>query len=690
MADKIFQATLPQQDILFEDLLYPGVPVNNIGAVVIISGGVNTSVFEASVKQVICENEMLHTVVTLTGAKPDLKILEKFDAKLSQHDLSNEQDPDRAAEEYIKREFHLVFDLEAGEMLNKFYLIKVRQTRYLFFSKYHHSITDGWGTSLIFKRLTEIYNALINKQFPLPVSVNSYLDFVKDDIAYRISNVYTLDGEYWKTKLLPPSGPMIPRIRTDVDKDIIPCSGHYEIFIERNFYREIIALATSMKSSCFHIFLGILFTYYSRIYLNTGFAIGIPILNRGTSAFKKTIGLFAGIIPFKVNFDPSIRFYDLIQMIKDELRNNYRHQRYPLGSMVRDIKLDHPEIKGLFDIFLSYEKHDYAYQFGDLNTEVEPLSNHHERVPMALYVREFDDSKDVKIDLNFNLSFYDYESARVLSAHIKALLKSIVAFPNSPLCDLDFMAPDEEKTLLYEFNNTDSKLEENYTFLDLFATCLDEDPYRTAVIDEGGMLTYQQLGIQAQALATYLIDSAGVAKGDVVGLVTDRSAASLIGLLGIFMAGATYLPLDENLPEYRISHIVETSSVNIILTNLDPLITKKFAALNKISLIVMQNHAQVEYGGKKANLVDSAALAYILFTSGSTGKPKGVEITHRSLYNFIRSMIKKPGFLKRDRLLAVTTFLFDISFLELLVPLASGGCVILLCKEQITDPHKLR
>jgi amino acid adenylation domain-containing protein len=69
-------------------------------------------------------------------------------------------------------------------------------------------------------------------------------------------------------------------------------------------------------------------------------------------------------------------------------------------------------------------------------------------------------------------------------------------------------------------------------------------------------------------------------------------------------------------------------------------------------------------------------IAYLMFTSGSTGQPKGVAVTHANLVSFLNAMIGRLGLGGRDRLLALTTCAFDISLLELLGPLVTGGTVV--------------
>ena len=67
----------------------------------------------------------------------------------------------------------------------------------------------------------------------------------------------------------------------------------------------------------------------------------------------------------------------------------------------------------------------------------------------------------------------------------------------------------------------------------------------------------------------------------------------------------------------------------------------------------------------------SQSLAYLIYTSGSTGKPKGVMVSRRALTNFLLSMLEsRRG--PADTLLAVTPTSFDISILELLLPLVAA------------------
>jgi amino acid adenylation domain-containing protein len=79
----------------------------------------------------------------------------------------------------------------------------------------------------------------------------------------------------------------------------------------------------------------------------------------------------------------------------------------------------------------------------------------------------------------------------------------------------------------------------------------------------------------------------------------------------------------------------------------------------------------------------------VLYTSGSTGRPKGVQISHGALANLLRAMRERPGLGAADRLLAVTPVSFDISGLELYLPLSAGAELVLASRKTATDGARL-
>ncbi|MFI6744031.1 amino acid adenylation domain-containing protein [Nonomuraea sp. NPDC050451] len=198
-------------------------------------------------------------------------------------------------------------------------------------------------------------------------------------------------------------------------------------------------------------------------------------------------------------------------------------------------------------------------------------------------------------------------------------------------------------------------------------------PSRSVAVRHGDMcLTYEDLLSRADRVGAHLRRH-GVGEGTLVAVRVGRSADMLAALLGVSACGAAYLPIDPADPEARIAHIIADSGASVLLTE-PGLALPGIPALHLGDALTATGLASEEYGGVR---VDPRSPAYVLYTSGSTGRPKGVVVPHRALVNFLlwaRSLLETAP---EHVWLALTSLSFDISALELYLPLISGGsCVI--------------
>ena len=228
----------------------------------------------------------------------------------------------------------------------------------------------------------------------------------------------------------------------------------------------------------------------------------------------------------------------------------------------------------------------------------------------------------------------------------------------------------------------------NVCLTDLIDSVAVKNQDLVAVVFENEQFTYGELLRRTNQLANYLRNS-GIGKDSLVGLCVERSFNMLIGAIAIQKAGGAYIPLDPNFPSSRLELVIGDAKPKVILTEgklLD--ITgeepaKRVCIDSDLPVISQEKTSAPDSCGNPNNL------AYVIYTSGSTGKPKGVQIENHSVVNFLHSMQKQPGFLQSDTLLAVTTLSFDISVLELYLPLITGGKVVILSHEETLDGNAL-
>jgi amino acid adenylation domain-containing protein len=170
----------------------------------------------------------------------------------------------------------------------------------------------------------------------------------------------------------------------------------------------------------------------------------------------------------------------------------------------------------------------------------------------------------------------------------------------------------------------------------------------------------------------------------------ERSLDMLVGMLAILIAGCGYLPIDPDYPKERIEFILADASVPALLTQ-DSLVPTVSNIQARLISIDGERGAIARQSAEPLNIHSKPGdIAYMIYTSGSTGKPKGVEVPHGALVNLLASMARVPGMASTDVLLAVTTLCFDISAMEIFLPLIVGARLVIARREAAGDPLLLK
>jgi len=235
---------------------------------------------------------------------------------------------------------------------------------------------------------------------------------------------------------------------------------------------------------------------------------------------------------------------------------------------------------------------------------------------------------------------------------------------------------------------------------DYLATSASRFPDRLAAIDpDGTSLTYRELDEQVSRIAGFLAEQ-GVRAGDRVGLVLPKSTAALAAVFGIMQARAAYVPVDWTGPAERLRTILKDCQVRALFldssrpeladtaetviwlgedrnTSFPPPIFSWDLALQHLPQVVDTSARQPD------------DLAYILYTSGSTGIPKGVMLTHRNAMSYVDwcSEVFVPS--ENDRFSSHAPFHFDLSILDIYVPIKHGASVHLIPDELGKSPKDL-
>ncbi|GAA1012996.1 hypothetical protein Aple_015980 [Acrocarpospora pleiomorpha] len=208
--------------------------------------------------------------------------------------------------------------------------------------------------------------------------------------------------------------------------------------------------------------------------------------------------------------------------------------------------------------------------------------------------------------------------------------------------------------------------------MSLLARWRDLTPDAVAVSGPGGDLTYAELHRRVSALAGVL-RGRGVRPEVPVGLCLERTTGMLVAMLAVWAAGGAYVPLDPAFPEDRLRLMRQDAGIRLVLTQ--PGVDERLVA--GVPEVLTISEGGLAAKDAEPGLWPHGDLAYLMYTSGSTGRPKGVAVPHRAVTHLIESFADTLKPAPGDVWLAVTTLSFDISVLELLLPLACGARVVI-------------
>lgn len=297
--------------------------------------------------------------------------------------------------------------------------------------------------------------------------------------------------------------------------------------------------------------------------------------------------------------------------------------------------------------------------------------------PLTLYVYA---ESSLLAKLAYDEPRYDRSIAGQLLASLSRVLEDIAGGQAISLDELSVCAREDEARLLRDWNDTRRISRGSDCIHRQIEEQADRTPDRDALLFRQQRISYADLNARANRLAFHLM-GLGVGPEVPVAVCARRKPDLVVALLAVHKAGGCYVPLDPTYPADRIAYMLQDCDAPVLITE-SPLIEALPETTSRVVLLDDEATFTSRPAHNPASAVGAENLAYIMYTSGSTGRPKGVMVEHRNVVNFFQAMDERLGIdvAKPDdpgTWLAVTSYSFDISVLELLWTLARGFRVAL-------------
>jgi surfactin family lipopeptide synthetase A len=682
----VFPASFAQQRLWLLDQLEGASATYNIHDTRLLRGSLDIKALQQAVQTIVQRHETLRTAFDFIDDQPVQIVAAAIDFVVPVLDFTTDPEADRhdRAKQYAIQESQQPFDLKQNPLL-RVTLLRLGTTAHLLLVTIHHIIADAWSIGLFWQELSQLYPAFVQATAaPLPPLPIQYAD-------YTLWQRERLQGErlehqlnYWKQKL----GGELGALQLPTDRPRPP----QQTFIGEKAWITLVpellqpVKAFSRQEGC-TLFMTILAAWQTLLYRYSGqvdIAVGTPIAGRSQVETEGLIGFFANTLVLRSDLSGEPSFRELLQRVRQTTLEAYEYPDLPFEKLVQELppardRSRHP----LFQVMLVLHNMPAApLALPGLTSESLLVDNGTTKFDLMLSLQEQDDSLEGTI--TYSTDLFDAATIDRLCGHFQVILTSAIADPDQAITTLPILTAAEQQQILVEWNHTSMEFSRSTGIHQLLEAQADRTPDAIAVRDEQSQLTYAELNAKANQLAHYL-QSQGVKPGIDVGLLVDRSVEMLVALLGILKAGGTYVPIDPSYPAERIAFILTDAQVVIVLTQ------QQFVGLLQMDCICLDREQATITAFPTTNLAVAAAdlTAYVIYTSGSTGMPKGVEISHRSVVNLLVAMQQETWLTPADVMLAVTTISFDISILELYLPLMVGASLVIASRSATRDPHQL-
>ncbi len=640
-----------------------------------IFGPIDPALFEQSLRRVVEEVDTLRSRISDTVQGP-MQYLEPDPVwEMPFVDFADEADPAAAAELWMRRDVAGTHDL-SREAVFSYALFRLAADRYFWYGRYHHICIDGFGFSLVARRVAAIYSSLAEDRPVEPSGFASCLEALVADRSYELSPGYDRDRSYWRGYL-----ENWPEPVTISGKSPARSSGFLRSadWVSRPTVELLRTRGRGRGAGLTCSIMAATAVYLHRLAAAPDVMLGMAVSGRTTDEMRKVVALCSNVVPFRSQMSLEETLGSLLSRTATDIREASGHQRYRLEDLRNDCGL-RPSDPGIYGTIVNVMPFNYDLSFAGSKCRVHNIGNWSvDDLQIAVYDRR--DDADVCVEFIGNPEHYTAEMLREHQRNFLELLEQIATAEDAlPLHRLEMLLPSAQQQVIDSFNTTTRNVPEA-TLTELFELQVRKNPLAPALIFERETLSYAELNARANRLAHLLIGKA-VGPESLVGICLTRSVDMVVAVLGILKAGASYLPLDSTYPAARLQQMLKDAQPALVLTSSELQTDLPGAvprmALNAPEAMLLLATASA---GDPTDADRHAPLrcqhpAYVIYTSGSTGAPKGVVVTHAGIASLAGVQIESLGLKPGSRVLQFASLNFDASLWELVMALTTGGALV--------------
>jgi hypothetical protein len=370
---------------------------------------------------------------------PEQVVLDTWTVELPVVDLSHAPagQRDEELQELMREHARRPFDLRTDLMLRTT-LFKLSDAEHLILFQPHHVAVDGWSVDILFRELAEVYDASRSGRAPnLPALTLQYRDFAVWQRDLLQGDVLAKELGYWREQLAgAPTDIALPSDRPRPPLQSFDGASHV-VVLSRDVAEGVQQLCRTAGATPYMLLLSVFGTLLYRRTGQDDILFGSPMANRGRAEFEQLIGFFANTIVVRVRLAGNPPFVTLVERVRESALGAYDHQHVPFEQIVEAVRPQRdPGVNPLFQVnFRVRVGEPPQLELSGATTRRLPVDVGSARFDLALELQLGDDG--LVAELIYNTDLFDRTTVEGLSADFEALLRQVLADPETRLLGFD-------------------------------------------------------------------------------------------------------------------------------------------------------------------------------------------------------------------------------------------------------------
>ena len=665
----------------------------NIPEIFHFMGNVVWEDFQKAINKSISRHESLRTGFKVVNNEPAQFIKDDVDFELEFETLDTTEGLEGAVKKVDKKFMNYAFNLERA-LLFRAKVYQINDDEAILMVNMHHIISDGWSSGVLVQEILHNYTSIrkgeTNDLPELEIQYKDYSQWLTDKIEGSFGDEAKA---FWKEKEFA----NVENINLPIDfpRPIVNDfhGSVLKFYFDKTQYEQIEDFAKSQKTTLFNVFRAVLGLSLHKWTNQNRLIIGTPVAGRSHPQLENQIGLYVNTLPLLTEFNADLEFSQYLSNISNDSLASFKFQDYPLDLILEEENIARDTSRNpLFDVMMVVQNNqlsdgsiDISQQhgfemnyFGDLTKEDKCFKEE----GMSKFDLSFSFSqakeKGSFVEIEYKSKLFKKSTIQAFYSLFSFVMEQVIQNEDVRLKEIEILNAKEKETLLHTFNQHIQTHAEK-SVIALLNKNLNVLGDKIGLIVGEESFSYTDMNNRSNTIANELVKT----QTEKIGFLIERTEHVLFSVLGAMKANKTYVPIEINYPAERIEYIIKDAEVTTLLVDNkgNERVPTDFEG---DILDVNELSEDIVFEITDEDLKEQTA--YLIYTSGSTGEPKGVEISNKNAIAFLKWAEKEFQNTPYETLYAVTSYCFDLSVFEMLLPILHGKTIRLLSNAtQISD-----